>query len=422
MLETIMFEHALWIHFAVAIGIGLLIGTERERDQQATFVHSSVGVRSFAIATLLGAVAGMIHFWLLMAVMVCVLVFAAIGYAKYATAHPGITTELSLIFSVLLGGLSMFMPEMAAAIAIVLVILLSAKETIHGFVMHILTRQELSNLLVLAAATLIILPLVPNTFIGPYHAINPRSLWLIVILVMLVGELSHIVIRWLGPRHGLPLLGLFSGFISSVATITAMAAHAKESPTLMQGAIAGAVWSSLATILQLAILLLVTDVATLHAMTLPLLFGGASIAVFGVWTNKKALKQPLAETVVIPHQFRLLSALWLAALIAAVLIVPAAVKASLGQAGLVTVSALAGFADVHAPTIAVASLVATGKLSTQQAVIAILLAFSSNAVTKTIVAITVANKVFAQPVILALMLQVLAVWLGWWLSLQASIL
>lgn len=276
-------------------------------------------------------------------------------------------------------------------------------------------RQAVINLFILAVLTWGILPLVPNTFIGPYHAINPKSLLLIVILVMFVGELSQIAIRWLGPRHGLPIFGLFSGFISSIATITTMANQSKDAPHLIHGAIAGAIWSSLATILELAILLFVLDISILKALCLPIVLGSIAIFVFGLFASKKALRQQSTEIPQIKQSARFISALWLALVIASVLVVTAAVKSLLGQASLVTVSALAGFADVHAPTIAMTSLVATSKLSVPQAMIAILLAFSMNAVTKAIVALTTASKAFSQPVIIALLVQVLAVWLGWYL-------
>jgi uncharacterized membrane protein (DUF4010 family) len=72
-------------------------------------------------------------------------------------------------------------------------------------------------------------------------------------------------------------------------------------------------------------------------------------------------------------------------------------------------------ADVHAPTIAVASLGAAGKISAQSAVIPILVAFSVNAGSKAVAAIVSGGKPFAQQVIPSLVLQVSATWFAWWL-------
>ena len=201
--------------------------------------RSAAGIRTFTITTLLGAVSIVFNVWLLIASIFCVMIFAATAYYSKRTEDPGLTTEITLIFSVILGGLAMSEPILAAALAVSIAILLSAKEPMHGFVLATVTKDELNDFLILAAATLIILPLVPNAFVGPFEAINPRNLWLIVILIMTISALGHLALRWLGGRVGLPLVGLFSGFISSIATISAMGARVKESPHLLSATVAG---------------------------------------------------------------------------------------------------------------------------------------------------------------------------------------
>jgi len=167
-------------------------------------------------------------------------------------------------------------------LAVAAAILLAAKEPIHGFVRGVVTKDEMIDFLILAAATLIVLPLVPNALVGPFDAINPRNLWLIVILVMFIGALGHLALRLLGSRTGLPLVGLVSGFISSIATIGAMGARVRKTPDLIGTAVAGATLSSLSTVLQLVMLLAAIHPPTLHALKVPLLFGGLTIALYGL--------------------------------------------------------------------------------------------------------------------------------------------
>jgi uncharacterized membrane protein (DUF4010 family) len=412
------FDSLVFINFAIALGIGLLIGAERERSKGSGLEKTSEGIRTFTIATLLGAVTGSINFWLFIAAIFCVLVFAAIAYYKQLTEHPGITTEIALIFSMILGGLCVSAPDLAASLAVTMAILLAAKNSIHGFVVSILSREELNDFLILAASTVIILPLVPNDFIGPFNAINPRNLWLIVILVMVVGALSHILLRLLGTRIGLPIVGLLSGFISSIATVTTMAERGKETPELMDGAIAGAILSSLATILQLVILLLIVSLPTLLAVKWPLIFGGVSIAVYGVFMSIKAFHGSKSRTLSPPTKtFSATTALMLATVIGAVLIISSSLKNWFGLAGLIAVSGIAGLADVHAPTIAVATLVASGKLVASYAAIPILVAFSFNSFTKACMAAISGTRQFWLPVSSGLMVQVIFTWLGWWFTL-----
>jgi len=411
-------ETMIWLNLLVAIGIGLLIGAERERNKGTGPDRSSQGIRTFTIASLLGAVCMMFNSWVLITAIVCVMLFTAIAYIKQPAGNPGITTEITLILTVILGGLAISQPALCAAISVCVAILLAAKEPIHGFVLNMLTKEELNDFLILAAATLIILPLVPNEFIGPFQAINPRNLWLIVVLVMTISALGHLVLRWFGARIGLPLVGLISGFISSIATITAMGQRAKETPQVLPEAVAGATLSSLATILQLVLLLLAVHRPTLLAIALPLIFGGISIAIYGVVIAVKSFHQNKSESIKLTNTFSVKSALILVVVIAIVLIISSALKAWFGQLGLVIATGVSGLADVHAPTIAVATLAAAGNLSVNAAVMPILVAFSANVIAKIVMAVISGSRDFYLQVILGLIIQVTAIWIGWWINLH----
>lgn len=413
----IPFDSKILLNLAVAMGVGLLIGAERERNKGTGPNRSSVGIRTFTIASLLGAVSSALSFWLLVTSVFCVMVFSAIGYFKQRDKDPGITTEIALIMTVILGGLAMTAPALSAALGVSVAILLVAKAPMHGFVLNMLTQEELTDFLILAAATLIILPLVPNAFIGPFDAINPRNLWVIVILVMAISAFGHLVLRWVGAHIGLPLVGLISGFISSIAAITAMGERAKETPSLLAAAVAGATLSSLATILQLVILLGAVHPPTLRMLVWPLAFGACSILLYGLLIAIKSLHQQPPALTKPTKTFSVKSALMLVVVIAVVLIISSALKAWFGQAGLVLASAIAGLVDAHAPTIAVASQAAAGKLVLENTALPILVAFSTNAIGKAIMAFISGSKSYAQQVVVGLMLQVVSVWLGWWLTL-----
>lgn len=407
-------EH--WLNLAVAIGVGLLIGAERERRKGVGADRSPEGIRTFTIASLLGAVSAFLSTWLLLVSVLCVTLFTVATRYHQRSEDPGITTEIALVLTVILGGLSMTSPALTAAIAVAVAILLAAKEPIHGFVRTMVTKDELNDFLILAAATLIILPLVPNALVGPYHAINPRNIWMIVILVMAISVLGHLVLRWLGPRIGLPLVGLISGFISSIATISAMAARAKQNPSLVGGAVAGAALSSLATVLQLVVLLAAVHPPLLSALALPLIFAGVSIVLYGLVFALKSFQDHQTETTRITKTFSVKTAFVLAGVIVVVLIVSSALNERFGQAGLVFAVGVAGLADVHAPTIAVATQTAAGKLALESAVMPILVAFSANTLVKSIAAGISRCHVYAAQLIVGLMLQLCAMWMGWWLS------
>ncbi len=409
-------NESLLLNFLVALGIGLLIGAEREHNQQSSEEGNTIaGVRTFTIASLLGAVSITVNFWLLVVILSCVTVFSATAYYAKRNSDPGLTTEITLLLTVILGGLAMTESTLAAGLAVAVAIVLAAKEPLHGFVKVAVSKSELNDFLILAAATLIVLPLVPNEPIGPYDAINPRSLWLVVILVMLITAVGHIALRFFGGRIGLPITGLVSGFVSSLATIGAMGERAKENPPLLDAAVAGAILSNLATIIQLALLVLAISPVTLKELAAPLLFGGLSIAIYGLLFTINTFHHKSDEPTQRGQMVSVKTALTLALVIGVVLIFSAMLQDWLGQAGLVIASGTAGLADAHAPSISAASLVSSGKLSAEAAVIPILVAFSMNALSKFIMAIVSGGKAFASKFIPALLLQILMVWLGWWI-------
>jgi uncharacterized membrane protein (DUF4010 family) len=417
-------DNAVLLNLGVALGIGLLIGAERERSKNNVINGTAqngngqgdnalAGIRTFTIASILGAITSWMNFWLLFATVVCVAIFAAVAFYVRRDDRLGLTTEVSLLFTIVLGALSMTAPILAAALAVSAAILLSAKEPIHGFVLGVLTKEELNDFLILAGATLIILPLIPNASIGPFDAINPRNLWIIVILVMAIGALGHLALRLIGARIGLPLVGMASGFISSIATISAMGYRSRETPSLSGSAVAGAVLSSFSTILQMTLILAAISQAALHALAIPLIFGGVAILVCGGILTLNAMNQPVSDLGKVTQSFSVKTAFYMAGLIALVLVVSAGLNQWFGQAGLVMGSALVGLVDAHSPVVSIASLVANNQIILNNAALPILAAFSFNVFSKAIVAFASGGKTFALQVVPSLVIQVIAVWLGW---------
>ena len=124
-----------------------------------------------------------------------VIVLVAVAYWRGHEEDPGLTTEIALTVTVLLGGLSMQRPALAGGLGVVVVVLLAAKSRLHRFVGSILTEDELQDALIFAGATLVVLPLVPDRPMGPYGALNPHSIWVIVILIMAISAAGYVAVR-----------------------------------------------------------------------------------------------------------------------------------------------------------------------------------------------------------------------------------
>jgi uncharacterized membrane protein (DUF4010 family) len=398
---------------AVALGIGLLIGAERERHKGSGPGRAPAGIRTFALVALLGGVSMALGGeWILVVSVLIVGALAALGYRKGDPRDPGLTTEVALITAVLLGALAVREPAIAAGLAVVVAILLASRPRLHRFVRRVLSEQELHDALLLAAAALVILPLAPNRAIDPMGVFNPRTLWKLVVLVMAVGGMGHIALRAFGPRLGLPLAGLASGFVSSAATVGAMGERAARQPTLFRAAVAGAVLSTIATIVQMALLLATTDRLTLAAMAVPLMAAGAAAVVYGVIFLLRSVRHQPGDAIDPGRAFEPKTALLFALTVLAVLFVSAVAQRRLGSSGLLAAAALAGFADAHSAAVSAAALAAAGKLRAADTVLPILAALTTNSVTKGVLAASAGGRSFALRVIPGLVLVILAAWAG----------
>jgi uncharacterized membrane protein (DUF4010 family) len=403
----------LALHLAVALGIGLLIGAERERRKGEGPSRSSAGIRTFAVASLSGAVSIVLGGPLLLAVtFFAFLLLAVVAYLRTQPQDPGLTSETALGLTVLLGGLAVQEPIIASGLAVTVSILLATKDRIHHFVSSVLSEAELEDALIFGAAALVIYPLTPDRNLGPYGALNPHTIWKIVLLVMSISAFGYIAVRLLGPRVGLPLAGLASGFVSSAATIGSFGARAKNSPGLMRPAVAGAALSTIATVLEMAILLAATSPPTLSRLKVSLIAAGLGAGVYGTLFTVKTMRKEVQGSLKEGRAFSLKSAVLFTATFCVVLLASAALNTWFGKSGVMIAASLAGFADTHSPAVAVASLVAAGKLGTEQAILPVLAALSANTITKISLAIASGGQRFAAQLIPGLVLVIVLAWVG----------
>lgn len=397
---------------AAALGIGLLIGIERERRKGEGPARAAAGLRTFTLTSLLGALAMLLGGGATLAVLAAVVgVLAIVSYRRSREDDPGLTTEIALVLTFMLGALAMHDARLAIGIGVLVAIALAARSQLHRFVVRVLSEQEVHDGLLLAAAALVILPLVPDRTVDPLGAINPRTLWTLAVLMMAINACGHIALRAAGPALGLTFAGFASGFVSSTATIAAMGAEARRDPALRAGAVSGAVLSSLATVVYLAVLLAATSPAVLRAMALPLLAAGVAAAAYGLLIALRSVRTRDGDTPPPGRPFNPRLAMLFAATMGVLLLITAFLTDRYGASGAGLAAALAGFADAHSAAAAVASLQAGGRITAEQAVLPILAGFTTNASSKLIVAVTTGDRAFALQVVPGVLLSVGAAWL-----------
>jgi uncharacterized membrane protein (DUF4010 family) len=381
-----------WIGLAVALGVGLLVGIERERRKGRGPQRKAAGMRTFALVTVAGALAQSLSPGALVVVgALAVSAFAALAYWRsvrgpQAPTDPGLTTEVALVVAYLVGVQCTVQPAVGAACGAVLAALLAAREGMHRFATEWLTEKELHDALVLAGVALVIVPLAPAAPLPALGGLAPRTAAWLVLLILSIQAAAHVAQRLLGERQALMAAGLLGGFVSSTATIATLGAQAKTQAPPMQQRLAGAAsLSAAATWLQALAIAAVVSPALLPRL-LPMALAGALVALLvGAWNTRNG------DSVAAPpgaarRPLRLREALLVAALLLGVSIVVGWLRSRFGAQGLLGGSALAALADAHAPIAAAFGLHAQGAIGTRDALLAALVAAGVNSASRSIVA------------------------------------
>jgi len=352
---------------AVAALVGLTVGIERQWSGHATGPGARfAGARTFFLLGGLGGLAG----WL---VLVGALPLAAVllaGAALLVTAayviasrlepvDPDGTTEVAALVVLALGtvaGLGHL--RLASAAAVVVVTALSEKGRIHGFVQR-LDAWELRGALQFAVLALVVLPLLPAGPYGPLGGFRPQALWILVLVFSGLNFLGFIARRVVGMTRGYGIAGLIGGLVSSTAVTLTFARRSRAEPEASAGLAAGVVAACTVLVVRVEVVTLVLNPATAWALAPYLLLPLAA----GALLTARALRMPPTgaelDSAAFPapeSPLRLWSAIRLAVLFQASLMVLDWVRARFGDPGVLPLAALLGLTDVDALTVAMARL------------------------------------------------------------------
>ena len=374
--------------FGAALGLGMLIGLERERtgDMQQSFA----GVRTFALIALLGATSVFtgIHSVLVWFPAVVFLAVAALIISAYhltaTQGDVGMTTEVSVLLTFLIGGLCAWgQVGIAGAITVSCMLLLALKGWLHNLAKRI-ESSDVEATLKFAIITLVVLPLVPNTNFGPegLEVINPYKTWLMVVLIAGLNFAGYILVKVVGREHGLGITGLLGGLVSSTAVTLSFSQRSRTE-------------SALAPVLALSILLawtvmffrVVVEVAVVNtslAKSLALgmvLMGTVSLGIcILLWRRGRSSER--AEVEAGHNPFELGEAIKFGGLFAVVIFIASAAQVYFGNTGLYLAGALAGLTDVDAIALSMANLALNDPASSGPAARTIVIAVISNTMVK----------------------------------------
>ncbi|PTQ78524.1 uncharacterized membrane protein (DUF4010 family) [Nitrosomonas oligotropha] len=375
---TLNGELAALPHFLTSLAIGLLIGLERERNP-----GSRAGLRTFALVAMFGTLAAMLSEkatpWLLLGglLVVGLMMVAAYSRVKDDNADPGTTTIAAILVCYGLGASVWYgNSTLAIMLAIITTVLLYFKAELHG-ITEKLSRRDLISMLQFAVLTFIILPILPDKNMGPYEALNPYQIWLMVVLISGVSLIGYVALQLIGQRHG-AVLGLFGGLVSSTATTLVYARRSMENESFTNLAVTVILIANLTVLLRLAILAAAASPVILPQL-LPVLgcgfLAGAVVMIFG-WRKLSQQYEVTLPEIKNPAEIRAAAAFGL--IYGSVLLFSAWLSDIAGSSGLYAVALVSGLTDTAAITLSSLHFYEHGKLEAAQAITAISLAFISN--------------------------------------------
>jgi uncharacterized membrane protein (DUF4010 family) len=395
--------------FAVALGIGLLIGLERGwRTRDVEPGRRAAGIRTFAITGLLGGTTGALATALGGAASAGGGIMVAVGFASYAAVLTLFTLEESraggrysattAVAGMLTFALSAYAVigdmRIAAAAAVAAAGLLALREQLHGWVEKI-SWPELRSALVLLTMTFIGLPIMPNEPIGPFGGVNPREVWIIAIVLAAVSFLGYAAVKYFGARRGLLLAAAAGGLASSTAVTIANARHAARGEGEPRLLAAGVAVASGIMFLRVAAIVAALNPSLLVLVAPALAAATVTAAGFAVaWVLWQRTGEQEHREVKFRNPFEFWSVVGFALFLGAIIVLGRAVGETFGATGAVAGAIVVGLADVDAVTVSMARL-APETLSARQAALAILAAVASDTVSKIAIGAAIGRGWFA---------------------------
>jgi uncharacterized membrane protein (DUF4010 family) len=390
----------LFYRFGIALGVGFLVGLQREFSYRSSQSPPFAGVRTFALLSFSGCAAAFVSDTAgspaVLAVFVGVV--GALIIASYlATARGedvGTTTEMAALITAINGALCYWgMLQLAAAIAVATAVVLSAKPPLQKLVSK-LTREDLVAALKFGVVTAIVLPVLPREPLGspPFDVLVPYELWFMVVLISAIGFIGYVLIHIVGPKRGIWLTGILGGLVSSTALTLSFSQKSKEQERLAKPfalAIVAA-WTMMFARILAAVAIVNRELFV--ELWFPLAAAGTAGALYGAWLYFSDRASPETE-ISFSNPFELGPALRFGLLYGVVLLISRTAQMELGDRGVLLSALAAGLADVDAITLSLSELSRSGqRLSLQAAAQGVTVAAMANTALKGAIVLTTASS------------------------------
>ena len=362
-INPVPFDHDTLWRLSVALLCGLAVGIERQWSGHAHGPEARLGgVRTFAMLGLVSGLSGWLWTTGLTGLAVVLLggVSALVVVAYIAASRHDIdgTTDVASFVVLAAGALAgVGYLSVASGIVAITLILLVEKKQLHGWVSKIdrLEMQAAARFAVMAA---IILPLLPVGPYGPWDAVRPRQIWLLVLLFSGLSFAGYFARRAVGEKRGYAVTGALGGLVSSTSVTLTLSRLSAAKPESGRALATGALGANVVLFPRV----LVATAALAPALALDVwpafvapVAGGALLFAFGM-RGAKSSGGAMRET----NPLQIGMALQMAAVFQAVFLVVAYARTHFGQQGILGSAFLLGALDVDALTVSMAELTNAG--------------------------------------------------------------
>lgn len=375
------------VRLLVAIGIGSVIGLERQYSAMKENSHGFAGIRTFVFLVLLGFIAGLFYFlfspWIYVAILLGVSILTSVSYWFTATqGDRGSTTEFTALIAFVLGSMTLIgLIEISLMITVIVVLVLSSKFRIKTIVGTI-TAEEMYDFIRFVVMALLIFPFLPDQYFGPYNVLNPREIGWVIILTSGLGLVGYALTKFLGPKKGILLGGIVGGLVSSTAVTWVYAKKSKENENLAASCATAILAASSIMFIRVLIWTFIFNQTLFNRLfpAVALVFLSAIGITLFIFFKRQNLN--LAETEIpLKKPLDLKGAIVFGLIYTVILLVVSYANENLGESGTLISSAIAGFSDIDAITISLSKLSGL-KLDMGIAALAILIAAISNTLVK----------------------------------------
>ncbi len=355
----------LFVRFGLALFLGFLIGLEREREKTTVFA----GMRTFALISLLGATLAFIseQFSGPLLFVVGFLIISGFGlvsyFQGYEVGHTGITTEVVSMVSFVIGAMAYWdLLELAAAITVVVVLVLTFKPNLQSFAARV-NREDIWAGLEFAIVWVVVLPILPDRTYGPLDVLNPREIWVMVVLVSAINLASYVFSQIYGAQRGIRLAGVLGGLVSStVVTFDFARRSRQQGQEHYAGLFALAIAiASTGMFFRVLLIALITNLSLGFALITPML-AGAIVMILGVvvlaWRVRQASEEGIdtSDRRVVRSPFALRPALQFALGFAIILWLSKAAEVVFGETGTYLSGLIGGIPGLDAVTLSMSKL------------------------------------------------------------------